>query len=526
MLLNYDGASPRLPRERARTKNRFALPTPAPPFLNVMLRTIATLAWLVFVSATLGSLQLAEAAPRPKLKGLLVTGGCCHDYVKQVLILTEGLSQRMNISWDVVHGENARTTKLDVYSNPDWAKGYDLVVHNECYGAVEDVDFVDRIVKGHTVSGVPAVVIHCSMHTYRAAKTNEWRNLLGVTSRRHERGGRQLKVTRAADVHPIMRGFPAQWQTANGELYVIENVGPSATPLATAYGVDTKKQHPCIWVNEYEKVKVFGTTLGHHNETMMDPVWLDTVARGALWAMGKLESDGTPKKGFEGVGRGPFSFQRQTGTPTAADWSRSVKFPTAEKPVALFNGKDLSGWDGHEQYFQVHNGVIVAKNTTSNAPAISTYLLTKKSYRNFRLLFEGKLVKSRMHSGIALWGSQWKQADESHSYRGHLVMFPAGWGFWDLYRRNSIYKDDGRAKSAGRPGDWNRMEILAIGHRIRLAVNGVEVADWSDPQPELCQSAPIGLQLHSNRVPQEVHFRGLILSENPEPKLISVTKGN
>jgi hypothetical protein len=66
------------------------------------------------------------------------------------------------------------------------------------------------------------------------------------------------------------------------------------------------------------------------------------------------------------------------------------------------------------------------------------------------------------------------------------------------------------------------MEILAIGSRIRLAVNGKEVADWTDPKPELCTAGPIGLQLHSNKVPQEVHFRGLILAEDPEDRLITV----
>ena len=76
----------------------------------------------------------SSGAKSTKLRGLLITGGCCHDYVRQTLILTEGLSQRMSISWDIVHGKDERTTKLDVYSRPDWSKGYDLVVHNECYG--------------------------------------------------------------------------------------------------------------------------------------------------------------------------------------------------------------------------------------------------------------------------------------------------------------------------------------------------------------------------------------------------------
>lgn len=206
----------------------------------------------------------------------------------------------------------------------------------------------------------------------------------------------------------------------------------------------------------------------------------------------------------------------------AEDWSASVKFPDSEKPVALFNGKDTEGWEGHAKYFSVKDGIIVARNEKENAPKVSTYLLTKKPYKNFRLVFEGKLVESGMHSGIAIWGKKYETGGEDHSYQGHLVMFPTHWGFWDLYRRNSIYQDDGRAKKADNVGGWNKMEILAIQPRIRLAVNGKLVADWTDPKPELCGEGPLGLQLHSNSVPQEVHFRGLILAENPEDRLITV----
>jgi len=213
-----------------------------------------------------------------------------------------------------------------------------------------------------------------------------------------------------------------------------------------------------------------------------------------------------------------------------ADWSASVKFPAGEKPVMLFNGKDTEGWEGNTganettKYFTVKDGVIVARNEADNAPKTSNYLLTKKSYRNFRLIFEGKLAESSMHSGIAIWGKKFEKDGEKNSYQGHLVMFPSGWGFYDLFRRNSIYKDDGRAVKADNKGGWNRMEILAIGDRIRLAVNGQLVADWRDPKPELCEEGPLGLQLHSNKVAQEVQFRGLILSENPTDEMITVEK--
>jgi CubicO group peptidase (beta-lactamase class C family) len=212
---------------------------------------------------------------------------------------------------------------------------------------------------------------------------------------------------------------------------------------------------------------------------------------------------------------------------TAADWSEEqiAKLPSGEEPVRLFNGKNTDGWEGHVgKYFFVENGEIVGRNSQENAPKSSTYLLTKKSYRNFRLIFESVLVTSEMHSGISLWGKAIEKDSGPFTYQGHLVMYPSGYGYYDLFRRNSIFTDKlGLAKAAGKQHEWNKMEIVATGCRIRHVVNGRLVADWSDPQPELCGEGPIGLQLHSNTVPQEVRWRGLVLTENPRDALVTAT---
>ncbi|MFO1021913.1 MAG: DUF1080 domain-containing protein [Planctomycetales bacterium] len=216
------------------------------------------------------------------------------------------------------------------------------------------------------------------------------------------------------------------------------------------------------------------------------------------------------------------------GLAEAADWSEQQipKLPKSEKAIRLFNGFDLSGWEGQTgKYFHVDNGIIVGKNSQENAPKSSTYLVTDRRYRNFRLIFESKLVTSEMHSGIALWGQTVERNGDPYSYLGHLVMYPSNYGYHDLYRRREIYKDEkGAAKTAGKQHDWNQMEILAIGSRIRHVINGKFVADWTDPTPELCQAGPIGLQLHSNTVPQEVQWRGLILTVNPEDVLVTEVK--
>jgi hypothetical protein len=190
------------------------------------------------------------------------------------------------------------------------------------------------------------------------------------------------------------------------------------------------------------------------------------------------------------------------------------------KTIKLFDGKDLDGWEGHTDLWSVKDGVIVAKNT--KPIKVSTYLLTKDKYSDFRLTATVKLVQSEMHSGIAFWGKVAPDKGDEYTYAGHLVMFPSGWGMYDLYGRNGLPVDGGPAKKAGKQHDWNDLEILAQGNRVRVVVNGKLVVDWRDPQPNRIKSGPIGLQLHSNMVPQEVHFKDLTLTTFPEDKLTTV----
>src|SRR5437016_968185 len=195
--------------------------------------------------------------------------------------------------------------------------------------------------------------------------------------------------------------------------------------------------------------------------------------------------------------------------------------------IKLFDGKSLDGWEGYEDLWSVKDGIIVAKNT--KPLKYSTYLLTKKKYTDFRLVFAAKLVESEMHSGVAFWGEVYPKADgkvtdpktdrSEYTYKGHLVMFPSGWGMYDLFGRNGLPVNGGPAKKVGKQHDWNDIEILAQGNRVRVAVNGTQVVDWRDPEPKRIKEGPIGLQLHSNTVPQEIHFKDLVLTTFPEDKL-------
>jgi hypothetical protein len=189
--------------------------------------------------------------------------------------------------------------------------------------------------------------------------------------------------------------------------------------------------------------------------------------------------------------------------------------------MKLFNGKDLDGWEGNTDLWSVVDGEIVGKN--KDEVKVSTYLLTKKTYTDFRIVAKTKLVESEMHSGICFWGRNAPEKGDKWTYAGHLVMFPSGYGMYDLFGRNGLPVDGGPAKKVGKQHDWNEVEILAQGNRVRVAINGTQVVDWRDPEPDRIKEAPIGLQLHSNKVPQEVRFKDITITTFPaEDKLVTV----
>lgn len=190
--------------------------------------------------------------------------------------------------------------------------------------------------------------------------------------------------------------------------------------------------------------------------------------------------------------------------------------------IELFNGKDIDNWDGHKNLWSVKDGVIVGKNM--NEVKVSTYLLTKRKFSDFHLVFSGKLVESEMHSGIALWGEVAPNRGDPFTYKGHLVMFPSGWGLYDLYGRAGLKVDNKPALKVSKQHDWNDIEIFAQGNRIRVVANGVLVVDWRDPEPDRIKEGPIGLQLHANKVPQEVQFKGLVLTTFPDDKRLANKK--
>ena len=237
----------------------------------------------------MAALVCSQAADNNRpLRALLITGGCCHDYAHQKDILKKGLEERANIKVDQVHTDDSSTkARFEIYEKADWAKGYDVVIHDECSADVKDMPYVKNILNAHKT--VPAVNLHCAMHCYRTG-TPDWFQFVGIQSTGH--GPQEpIALTFLDSTHPITKGM-ADWTTIREELYNNVKVFETATPLIR--GKQTIKQkdveYVVGWANNYGSTRVFSTTLGHNNAAVGDPRYLDLVTRGALWAAGKLDA--------------------------------------------------------------------------------------------------------------------------------------------------------------------------------------------------------------------------------------------
>jgi hypothetical protein len=157
-LLHEDGDGPvPLPSFRKRPRNAPRRAADHPGKRGFTMKRWVASVWVASGMLSLaGMLSRAEEPPRP-IRALLVLGGCCHDYAHQKDVLTRGISQRARVEWTVAYDpDTAKGRKNPVYDNPDWARGFDVIVHDECTSQVVDGDSIETLLERHR-DGLPAV---------------------------------------------------------------------------------------------------------------------------------------------------------------------------------------------------------------------------------------------------------------------------------------------------------------------------------------------------------------------------------
>ncbi|WP_009963474.1 PVC-type heme-binding CxxCH protein [Verrucomicrobium spinosum] len=192
--------------------------------------------------------------------------------------------------------------------------------------------------------------------------------------------------------------------------------------------------------------------------------------------------------------------------------------PLFAAPVPIFDGKTFDGWEGETaKVWRIADGTIVGGSMEGNPQ--NEFLTTKKSYKNFTLQLEYKLVGTE---GFVNGGVQFRskripnppnemsgfQADIGAGYTGCL---------YDESRRKKMMAtaDKNLITSTEKPGEWNKYEIRAEGPRIRIFLNDKLTIDYVEREAGIDADGVIALQIHGN-CKAVIAFRDIKLEVLPD----------
>lgn len=192
----------------------------------------------------------------------------------------------------------------------------------------------------------------------------------------------------------------------------------------------------------------------------------------------------------------------------------------AEKPVALFNGKSLEGWEGDtEKTWKVEDGLITAGSLDATVPR-NEFLCTTKTYENFELKVAFKLTgdKAKANAGIQF---RTKRIPKHHEVIGYQA--DVGQDYWgalyDESRRNKVLAKPAKdvIEKLVKHDDWNEYVIRCEGPRIKLWLNGTLTVDYTEEDAKVERSGVIALQIHGG-AKSKVYYKNITIEELPAKK--------
>lgn len=216
--------------------------------------------------------------------------------------------------------------------------------------------------------------------------------------------------------------------------------------------------------------------------------------------------------------------------------------PESGDMKVLFNGKDLSGWDGDTRLWSVKDGVLRGE-TTKDVPAKgNTFIIWKGgspsdfdlrlSFRmnasnNSGIQYRSKHITDGVKNAWVVRGYQHELRNETKFPNTPCFIYDEGGkrGRMCLVGERVVWNADGKKEvketflnqddfnKLMRLDQWNDVVILAKGKNIKHYLNGQLVVDMTDEDPKLSRSEGIiALQLHAG-APMWVEFKNVRLKE-------------
>jgi len=228
-------------------------------------------------------------------------------------------------------------------------------------------------------------------------------------------------------------------------------------------------------------------------------------------------------------------------TAHAVETEEVVNAPTDDdsqgKPI--FNGKDLTGWEGNMKLWSVKDGAITGKTSDEGETKLkhNTFLVWKGgTVKNFELTFKYRIEKG--NSGIQYRSKVLSQGENGPIVGGYQADFEAGKTYSGI-----LYEEQGRGILATRgqktlitAGDdgkhkvevkgevgksdeiqagikneaWNNYMIVAKGNRLLHFINGKKTIEVIDEDPKAAKEGILALQIHAGPA-MVVQFKDLML---------------
>ena len=385
------------------------------------------------------------AAAKPHVLVISVTKGFRHSSIPLGEQIVKGLGDKSGL-WET---DFARDDADVVQKTSPWnLKRYDMVFLNNTTGILPIRDrkaFLDWVKAGGAVAG-----IHAATDTFHGDM--EFISMMGAEFKTH---GAQNEVDFLLQDpnHPVTKGLPDHWKHVE-EVYQFTNY--STDNMHVLVYLDKHPNtfepgfFPISWVKTYGKGRVFYTALGHREDLMQGDYFQKHMLQGMRWALGYDKGDASPNLP-----------------------AQMTKSEAKQGFVALFNGKDLTGWHPRDEGrtpWTAEDGMVVMGHGGAD-------LISDAKFGNFVIRCEYMIPKGG-NSGLYLRGRYEIQVLDDFDTKKP-----------DIHGDGSIYGLIAPSEFASKPaGEWNTVEATLVGTNVTVVLNGVKIID-KQPIPGITGAA-------------------------------------
>ncbi|MBQ9432020.1 MAG: DUF1080 domain-containing protein [Kiritimatiellae bacterium] len=199
---------------------------------------------------------------------------------------------------------------------------------------------------------------------------------------------------------------------------------------------------------------------------------------------------------------------------------------------AIFNGRDMEGWEAADDFWFVRNGILTGESSEGHLCKPNHHIKWKNTLADFDLIAEFR-ISEKANSGIQLRSKAPLLGDEGYqpdldgggNYPG-FIYHPKQHLVGERGCRVVIAEDGSKqverfAESADiirhyHKCDWNTYRIRCVGRTITLWLNGIKACELEDARKDfLPDEGYITLQLHQGP-PMTVEYRKVLLKERKD----------